>query len=145
MLRDYLENEFLYKEDWNCAEHILIGADRVYGLNLDPAAYKLAAGFGGGMAVGDICGALTGAVMALGMLFVKERAHEGDKIKTLTTELIERYRNKMSEVDCFPLKEKYRTDELKCRGIILEAASILDDIVARELPKAAFVAKESGI
>lgn len=145
MLREYLENEFLYKEDWNCAEHMLIAADRVYGFNLDPQAYKLAAGFGGGMAVGDICGALTGAVMALGLLFVKERAHESDKIKTLTSELIERYRNRMGEVDCIPLKERYRTEELKCRGIILEAASILDDIVARELPQAAFVAKGRGI
>ena len=145
MLREYLENEFLYKEDWNCAEHMLIGADRVYGLKLEPEAYKLAAGFGGGMAVGDICGALTGAIMALGMLFVRERAHESDKIKTLTTELIERYRNRMGEVDCIPLKEQYRTEESKCRDIILEAASILDDIVARELPEAAFVAKERGI
>ena len=145
MLRDYLENEFLYKEDWNCAEHVLIGADRIYGLKLNREAYKLSAGFGGGMAVGGICGALTGAIMALGMLFVKERAHESDKIKALTTELIERYRKKMGEVDCFPLKEQYRTEEIKCRDIILEAASILDDIVARELPEAAFVAKERGI
>ncbi len=141
MLREYLANEFLYKEDWNCAEHMLIGADRAYGLQLDPEAYKLAAAFGGGMAVGDVCGALTGAMMALGALFTKERAHESDKIKLFTTELIERYREKMGEIDCIPLKEQYRTDEIKCRAIILEAAAILDDIVARELPGAAFVAK----
>lgn len=141
MLRAYLENEFLYQEDWNCAEHMLIGADRAYGLHLDREAYKLAAAFGGGMAVGDVCGALTGAMMALGALFIKERAHESDKIKLLTTELMERYRGKMGEIDCIPLKERYRTDEIKCRDIILEAAAILDDIVARELPGAAFVAK----
>lgn len=145
MLREYLENEFLYREDWNCAEHMLIGADRVYGLKLDREAYKLAAGFGGGMAVGGICGALTGAIMALGMLFVQERAHESEKIKALTAELIGRYRQKMGEVDCIPLKEHYRTEEIKCRDVILEAASILDDIVTRELPGAAFVAKERGI
>ena len=141
MLREYLENEFLYQEDWNCAEHMLIGADRAYGLRLDPEAYKLAAAFGGGMAVGSVCGALTGAMMALGALFIKERAHESDQIKLLTTELIERYHEKMGEIDCIPLKERYRTDEIKCRAIILEAAAILDDIVARELPEAAFVAK----
>ena len=141
MLREYLENEFLYKEDWNCAEHMLIAANRVYGLGLDSKAVKLAAGFGGGMAVGDVCGALDGAIMALGALFVKERAHESDTVKRLTIELLERYRAKMGEIDCTPLKEKYRTDALKCRDIILEAASILDDIVARELPDAAFVAK----
>ena len=141
MLREYLENEFLYKEDWNCAEHMLIGANHAYGLNIDREAYKLAAGFGGGMAVGDICGALTGAIMVLGVLFVEARAHESDKIKVLTTELIDRYQKKMGEIDCTPLKEQYRTDVIKCRDIILEAAAILDDIVARELPQAAFVAK----
>jgi len=143
MLKEYLENEFLYKEDWNCAEHMLVGANRVYGLDLDDKAIKLAAGFGAGMAVGDVCGALTGAIMVLGELFVKERAHESDTIKRLTAELLERYRAKMGEIDCTPLKADYRNGSVKCRVIILEAAEILDDIVAREFPGAAFVAKQA--
>lgn len=139
MLYDYLVNDFLYKEDWNCAEHILIGANRVYELGLSDQAMKLAAGFGGGVSSGDICGALAGAVMALGVLFVRERAHESDKIKQLTNELLDRYRANMGDIDCTPLKESHRTEEIKCRDVILEAAKILDDIVARELPQASFV------
>ncbi len=134
MLYEYLKNEFLYKEDWNCAEHILIGENRLYDLGLDANAMKLAAGFGGGVSTGDICGAICGAVMALGCLFVKERAHESGKIKELTTELIDEYRKKMGTIDCEPLKERYLNDEIKCRDIILEAARILDQIVKRELP-----------
>lgn len=141
MLYDYFVNGFLYSEDWNCAEHVLVGANRAYSLGLPPEALKLAAGFGGGLASGDVCGALAGAVMVLGVLFVKQRAHESEKIKILTNELLDRYRAKMEDIDCTPLKEKYRTEELRCRDIILYAVEILDDIVARELPDAPFVKK----
>lgn len=141
LLYDYFKNGFLYKEDWNCAEHMLVGANQAYGLALDAKAIKAAAGFGGGMAIGDVCGALTGAIMVLGVLFVNERAHESDKLKKLTTELLDRFKQEMGDIDCLPLKDKYRNDEIKCRDIILVAAQILDDIVARELPDAAFIAK----
>lgn len=135
MLYEYLKDDFLYKEDWNCAEHMLVGANHAYHLGLDKQAIKLAAGFGGGVSTGDICGALAGAVMVLGVLFIDERAHESSKIKDLTAELINRYRAAMGEIDCEPLKEKYRNDEIKCTPIILEAAKILDDIVLRERPE----------
>jgi hypothetical protein len=39
----------------------------------------------------------------------------------------------MSSIDCKPLKEMYRTEELKCSNVILKAAEILDTIVMREL------------
>ena len=139
MLFDFFNNGYLYKEDWNCSEHLVAGANYAYKLGLDEKAIKLAAGFGGGMAIGSICGALTGAIMVLGVLFVKERAHESDKIKELTKELFERYTKSMGDIDCLPLKDKYRTEQIRCRIVILEAARILDDIIARELP--GFVAK----
>jgi len=34
---------------------------------------------------------------------------------------------------CKPLKDNYRTEEKKCREVILKAAEILDKIVTREL------------
>lgn len=136
MLYEYIRDEMLFKEDWNCAETVLIGADRAYKLGLDRQSYKLAAGFGGGMATGEhTCGALTGAIMALGFLFVKERAHESARIKELTAELFERYQKEMGSLVCNPLKDKYRTEERKCADVILPAAKILDDIVKRELPE----------
>jgi C_GCAxxG_C_C family probable redox protein len=136
MLADLIKSGFGIAEDYNCAETILAGANQVYHLGLDQNAMKLAAGFGGGMAIEGDCGALTGAIMVLGKLYVKDRAHESDKIKELTKELFERYRREMGETDCAPLKAKYRNDELKCRLVILKAAEILDEIVAREDLKA---------
>ena len=158
MLTDLIKAGFGIAEDYNCAETILAGANQVYHLGLDQDALKLAAGFGGGMAVEGDCGAITGAIMVLGRLYVKERAngdrgrlwrynrsdhgfcrlyvkeraHESDKIKELTKELIEKYRQAMGATDCAPLKAKYRNEEVKCRLVILKAAEILDAIVARE-------------
>jgi hypothetical protein len=39
----------------------------------------------------------------------------------------------MGEIDCAPLKAKYRTEEFKCRDVILKAAEVLDRIVKREI------------
>lgn len=133
MLADLIRHGFGINEDLNCAERILAGANIAYNLGLDKDSIKLAAGFGGGMGIEDKCGALTASIMVLGRLFVNERAHESTKIKELTRELFEEYEKEMGTIDCAPLKERYRTEELKCRNIILKAAELLDRIVAREM------------
>lgn len=132
MLADLIRNDFGEKEDLNCAEKILYGANIAYDLGLDKEALKLAAGFGGGMAIEDKCGALTASIMVLSRLFVKERAHESEKIKELTKKLFEEFKNEMGHIDCAPLKKMHRTEELKCKNIILKAAEHLDRIVAGE-------------
>ena len=132
MLKELLESGYGADDDFNCAERILHGANAAYNLGLDKEALKLAAGFGGGMAVEDKCGALTASIMVLGKLFVKERAHESEKIKQLTKELFEEYTKEIGSIDCAPLKERYRTEEYKCRDVIIKAAGVLDTIVERE-------------
>lgn len=132
MLADLIKEGFGIAEDFNCAETILYGANQVYHLGLDKEALKLAAGFGGGMAIEATCGALTAAVMVLGKMYVQERAHESSKIKELAKELFDKYQEKKGDIDCAPLKAKYRNDEIKCRKVIFKAAEILDEIVARE-------------
>ncbi|NLK07141.1 MAG: hypothetical protein GX316_00410 [Firmicutes bacterium] len=132
MLEELLEQGFGNAEDLNCAEKILYGANEAYGLGLDKEALKMAAGFGGGMTIESVCGALTAAIMVLGKLFIEDRAHESTYIKELTVELFNKYTNAMGDIYCAPLKEKHRTEELLCHNVIVEAAKVLDEIVARE-------------
>ena len=54
MLKDLLENGYGVKEDLNCAERILYGANKVYKLGLDRDDLKVAAGFGAGMAIESV-------------------------------------------------------------------------------------------
>ena len=132
MLSDLISQGYGEKEDLNCAEKIVHGANEAYHLGLDRRTLKMSAGFGGGMSIGSVCGALTGAVMVLGILLVENNAHESTKIKTLTQELFITYRKKMGEINCGSLKAHHRTEELKCRNVIVTAAEILDEIIARE-------------
>lgn len=132
MLSDLIRNGYGEEEDLNCAEKILYGANEAYNLGLDRDALKLAAGFGGGMGIEDKCGALTASIMVLSRLFVEERAHESEKIKELTNRLFDEFREEMGSIDCAPLKDMYRTEELKCSNIILKAAEILDRIIEEE-------------
>ena len=132
MLVDFLKKGYLEEKDLNCAEQILYGADKAYGLGLDKKALKLAAGFGGGMAIENKCGALTGAIMVLGNLFVEDRAHESDRIKELTKKLFSKYQDEMGYIDCKQLKDVHRTEEEGCRQVIIKAAEILDKIIMEE-------------
>ncbi|SFL80104.1 C-GCAxxG-C-C family (seleno)protein [Pelosinus propionicus] len=132
MLSTLIEQGYGESEDLNCAEKILYGANEVYQLGLTPEALRLASGFGGGMAIGSVCGTLTAAIMVLGILFVKDRAHESNKIKVLTQELFDTYQKQMGDIDCNPLKDRYRREDIKCRYVIAKAAAALDAIIKRE-------------
>ena len=132
-LAELIDKDFGDKEDLNCAEKILYGANIAYNLGLDKESLKMAAGFGGGMAIEDKCGALTAAIMVLGKLFVGKSAHEGDKIKILTQRLFDEYKKDMGSIDCAPLKKEHRTEALKCKLVIHKAAEILDKIVDEEI------------
>lgn len=135
MLSELIQQGFGKAEDYNCAEKILYGSNQAYDLGLEPKAMKVSAGFGGGMGAGLVCGALTGAIMALSVMFVKEKAHESTRIKDLTQELLNAYTKEMGEINCEPLKLRYRTPETKCNQVIITAAQILDRIVERERQK----------
>lgn len=131
-LYEYLSSDALAGMDLNCAEKILYGANAAYDLGLDKSALKLSAGFGGGMGVEDACGIFTGGVMVLSHLFVKDRGHEGPRIKALTGEWFARMNEVFSSTNCAALKEKYRTPERGCADLILEGAKLLDEIIQRE-------------
>lgn len=128
----YLAQGLVDDPNYNCCEKMVRAADVIYNLGLSENALRMPAGFGGGMHEGYVCGALTGAIMVLGMLFVKERAKEGTLSEELTKELFARYRQRMGHVDCEPLKAAYRTEAEQCRNVILAAAAVVDELVEEQ-------------
>jgi C_GCAxxG_C_C family probable redox protein len=129
-LSELVESGYGEEHDLNCAETILWGANAVYELGLDRNALRLAAGFGGGMGVEATCGALTGAIMVIGRMFTRDRGHESPRVKELCVRFLGAYRARMGSIDCAPLKARYRSEELKCRAVVLESARILEKIIA---------------
>lgn len=126
MLKDRITAGFGWAEDYNCAEKILYGANEAYGLGLNREALKLAAGFGGGMAVESTCGALCSGVMVLSRLLVETRAHETKELKPQLKKLFQEFQAEMGSIQCGQLKKDYRTPEKKCQAVIEKAAELLD-------------------
>lgn len=127
-----IENGFFAGKDLNCAETVLAAANEAYGWNLPHDALRFAAGFGGGVGGQELlCGALSGGVMALGKLFVKERAHESGLIKTIIQEYFSVFEREMGHIDCAPLKQTHRTEAEGCRQVILAGARCLDRMVEK--------------
>jgi C_GCAxxG_C_C family probable redox protein len=135
MLVEKCEKYYDKKYDLNCAETILYAANEEYKLNMGHNTLKLSGGFGGGMGVEGVCGALTGAVMVLGRVFVNKRSHESERVKLLTKELVERFTERLKTRQCDELKKLYRDDNKRCMDIVGAAAEILDDIIKRERGK----------
>lgn len=133
---ELIQNDLAEKEDLNCSETILHAANRVYNLNLSPEALRMAAGFGGGMGVQQTCGVITGGLMALSVLFIKERAHESDYLKGLEKELFRDIETKVGSTDCSYLKERYEDSKGSCKPLIIEIGAILEALIDRELTKA---------
>ena len=79
----------------HCSEVILttIGRRRVKGF--DPALMRIATGFGGGIAeAADVCGALVGAIMVIGLLHGRTSL---DEDQTRCWELSRRYRERFKQ------------------------------------------------
>jgi C_GCAxxG_C_C family probable redox protein len=74
-----------FRQDYNCAQSVLLTMQEYYGIRRNRLIPKIATAFGGGIGRrGSLCGALTGAIMAIGLkhgtnktvLAEKEKAYE---------------------------------------------------------------------
>ena len=91
---------------YNCAQSVLIPFAEELGITREQAG-AISAHFGGGMGCGGVCGAITGALMAMGGLNVPEETR---------LELLEQFRTTHGSVDCAELTEGLEkgTPERKC-------------------------------
>ena len=135
MLKELIEEGYGKKQELSCSETILYGANQAYDMGLSKDCLRLSSGFGGGMGTESVCGVVTASIMVLGYLFVKDYAHNSPEIKELGKEYFDRFDQALGDIDCAPLKDKYRTEEKKCYDIIVKGAEILDFMVARERNK----------
>lgn len=129
MLLEKVRKYYGKKYDLNCAETILYAANEEYNMNLSKETFKTMAAFGGGMAIESVCGAITGSLAVISILFTKDRGHESDKVKNLSKKFFEKFNNVFKTDNCAELKKAYRNDEERCSLMIEEAAKILDEII----------------
>ena len=79
-----------FTEGFNCAQSVLAGYAAQLGLD-EPPAMRVASAFGGGMChLGQACGAVVGALMAIGLRHGRVRADDAEA-KARTHELARRF------------------------------------------------------
>lgn len=78
---------------YNCAQSVLIPFAAECGIS-EETARRMAANFGSGMRMGSVCGAVTGALMALGAMGYGEEESK---------RLLQAFRERNGSVDCADL------------------------------------------
>ena len=136
-----------FEKGFNCSQAVLSSYSEQYGLDCE-RAYKVATGFGGGMRMGDICGAVTGAFMVLGLKYGNTTAEDRqDKAKTYekVEEFTKRFKARNGSVMCSKLldcdvsspegrkqaQEKGLYSSI-CPKMIQDAAEILEEMLAED-------------
>jgi len=138
--------EELFREGYNCAQAVLISFGDVTGLDEDTAA-RLASSFGGGLArMREVCGAVSGAAMVLGLVkgYADPTDHSSKKAHYhLVQEFARRFREQNGSIICRELltgtdhvrgnDPETRTDayyrKRPCPLLVRDAASILDEML----------------
>jgi len=94
--------ELNFKSELNCCQSVVGAYAEECGLDRN-TALKIGACFGGGMKKGEVCGAISGALMVLGLkkgYFLEQDSHGRDRAALYTKMFIDRYENCFGAVTC---------------------------------------------
>ena len=131
-----------FKEGFNCSQAVLAPFAVASGLN-EVTALKLTSNFGGGMNEGETCGAVTGALMAIGLKYGRFEADDiqAKEIATgLASEFKKRFIARYGSLKCKKLLKYDITTEKEiilekdlfntlCPEFVKSAESILKEIL----------------
>ena len=137
----------LFNSHIHCSQIVLMEWAEALGYDREEAA-RMAAPFGAGMFRGDTCGAVTGAMIAIGMKFGHSQPGdvEGDELmKEKVAEFNRRFIEEKGTTICrdllgfdFSISGDFEKAAMSgaihttCPKLVLEALNILDDIMAEE-------------
>ena len=134
-----------FKEGFSCSQALLSTHATQFGLNRE-IALKVAGAFGGGMGhMGETCGAVTGALMVIGLKYGKTIAEDRqsqEKTDSLVKEFVGRFKSRNGSIVCRELlgcdlstpegvsiaKEKKLRDTL-CTKYVQDAAGIIEQLL----------------
>jgi C_GCAxxG_C_C family probable redox protein len=110
---------------YNCAQAVLVPFAEEAGFTTEQAC-AFAAAFGGGMQTGNLCGAFTGALMALGVLGIADRR----SVVTLTKRMKENHDGTLLCVDLLRKNaEAGGQRKPHCDGMVYEAVALVEELL----------------
>ena len=135
----------IFNNGFNCAQSVLSVFAPALGLS-ERDALRTAGAFGGGMArMGNVCGAVTGGMMVVGLFSAKtapEEDHRKKECYRLTRQFAGQFEKRHGTLDCNRLLGvEMQTDEgfakardtglfeTRCPGLVKAAVEILESIL----------------
>ncbi|MCX7923100.1 MAG: C-GCAxxG-C-C family protein [Clostridia bacterium] len=133
--------EEMFKKGYMCSQAVFAAFSEIFGLEKD-IALKIGNGFGGGIArKQEVCGAVSGAVMLIGLKYGKVLAEDNEAHeKTYSTIecFCEKFTERNKSINCYEIlgcnlstakeRELFSTVCLKC---IRDAAEIVEDLLIK--------------
>jgi len=134
-----------FRRGFSCSQAVTAAFAGDYGLD-EATALRLSQGFGGGIARrADWCGALTGAVIVIGLKHGRSRPEDAaarDRTYALVQEIIAAFAARHGEIKCRDLlgvdigtpEGQKKADELKlhqtqCEDYVRHAAALLEELL----------------
>ena len=118
---DYMEKATgFHQSGCNCCQAVVMCCAERFGLTEDQA-YRLGAFFGGGLRSGEVCGAVSGALMGLGLIYGDENNRQCGKSK----EFLKAFEAEFGAIRCRDILEKHQ--KKLCPALINFAAKYLED------------------
>jgi len=132
----------IFSKDYNCCQAVISVFCEELGLSKD-IGLKIATGFGGGCREGEVCGTVTGALMAIGLKYGHYK--EGDletkqKAYAITREFLNEFKRKQGTIICKELLGYDLTieDELK----IIKEKELFDQVCPKFVADAVIMVEE---
>ena len=93
----------IHTRGYNCSQCVLASLSEYTGLD-DDIVKSICAPFGGGMRTGEVCGAVSGALMAMGMALAKDgNGGTGTTVSACAKELQKQFKNEYGTERCAEL------------------------------------------
>lgn len=115
---------------YNCAETLLNSSNDYYNLGLNSKFLKAIVPFGGGFYSERSCGAFTGALPVIGLLFAEDRPTTNDKLKEVTKKWVEIFEKEFGSLECRDIKASHRDEVKGCGPVMLRTAELFEELVA---------------
>lgn len=116
-----------HNKGFNCSQSVLCSCKEYTGMD-EKTLLAVSGGFGGGVRCGEICGAVTGGVMAIGLCNPYNDCTDTqakEHIAVLTREFIGKFREKYGCLRCNDLK----AEECVCNELIAYCAAAAEDTI----------------
>ena len=132
----------VFSQSFNCSQAVFSAFAPQFGLDKE-TALKLASPFGGGMARrGEVCGAVTGALLALGLARGADKPAGKEEIYRLSQEFMRRFEEKHGTIICrdlincdlstpagYQAATEKRVFTSICPGLVREAVEIVQALL----------------